>query len=114
MASYVGTVLLAISKRFATWQIVMSVRIRVVTINYTVFISQELEETISATKRDLESMERSKAAIECRASELDASLSLSRTEVASLRTALSQTMANMSAVQSELEATKVDLPISNW
>ena len=56
-------------------------------------------------------MKRSKAAIEGRATDLDASLSLSRSEVASLRTALSQTMASMSAVQSELEATKVDLPM---
>ena len=44
---------------------------------------------------------------EKRAADLDASLASSQAEVASLKSALSQTMASMSAVQAELEATKV-------
>lgn len=57
--------------------------------------------------RELETERENKTYLESKVSGLESNLTSSKTEVLSLKEAITQMTANMSAVQCELEATKV-------
>ena len=68
---------------------------------------QDLEDEVRSTTRELEVMKHSKTVIETKVAGLEADLTSSRAEVTSFKSAITQMTANISAVQCELDATKV-------